>query len=140
MSRTKKLLSAALAATAVLSAGVAAGTRVSPLADAEAAIAISGTVTNNPQGYRVGNAPLYLWRHNGTSWVNLGRKGSSNASGAFTMYNIPDGYWYAVQGTATFGVCPAVRQTVYSRFSDSVWAGGVARTANVRMDFRGCAC
>ena len=71
--------------------------------------------------------------------MNLGRKGSSNASGAFTMYNIPDGYWYAVQGTATFGVCPAVRQTVYSGFSDSVWAGGVARTANVRMDFRGYA-
>ena len=50
MSRTKKLLSAALAATAVLSAGVAAGTPVSPLADAEAAIAISGTVTEQPPG------------------------------------------------------------------------------------------
>ena len=66
---------------------------------------ISGKLTYQPQGRIVAGGSVYLYRWNGSSWVNLGKRATSNQSGYYKISGVRSGYYYAVRGAKTYGVC-----------------------------------
>ena len=59
---------------------------------------ISGKITRMPQGYSVPGAAIYLYRWNGSSWVSLGKKATTNQYGYYTIKSVRSGYYYKVKG------------------------------------------
>ena len=91
-----------MAANALSSAPGPLGTKE---AQAATYTTIKGTAIKTDTGDRVTGASVYLWRWNGSSWVDLGKKTTTNSYGNYAIYNVPTGYYYAVRGYKVYGSC-----------------------------------
>jgi opacity protein-like surface antigen len=56
-------------------------------ATAQASTNIVGTAVNPSNGTRVAGAAVWLYRWNGSSWVNLGQKATTNSSGVVICHD-----------------------------------------------------
>src|SRR5688572_11825542 len=92
---------AAKASVAVMLFGVPGA----PVREAEshhiAYASISGKLTKADTGGSVASGAVYLYRWNGSSWVNLGKKATSNQYGYYTISGVSSGYQYTVRGYKT---------------------------------------
>jgi hypothetical protein len=80
---------------------------------------ISGKLTKADTGGSVPNGSVYLYRWNGSSWVNLGKKATSNQYGYYTISNVVSGYYYHVQASKGYGSCYS-GQAIYIGSSQSL--------------------
>lgn len=102
---------------------------------------ISGKLTYQPQGRTVAGGAVYLHRWNGSSWVNLGKKATSNQYGYYTISGVPSGYYYSVQAHKTYGACftgsGVVHYDGYSRTLDLRNPTSPSTVANVWLYYQG---
>ncbi|MGI8860396.1 MAG: hypothetical protein ACR2HO_09640 [Rubrobacteraceae bacterium] len=99
---------------------------------------ISGKLTKMPQGTSVAGGAVYLWRWNGSSWVDLGKKATSNQYGYYTISNVPSGYYYAVRGYKTYASC-YTGMAIYDGYSQDLDLRNPASSrtvANVPLYFK----
>ena len=64
---------------------------------------ISGKLTS--QGRVVSGGGVYLYRWNGSTWVYLGKKATSNQYGYYAISAIHSGYYYKVMASKAYGIC-----------------------------------
>lgn len=83
---------------------------------------------------------VYLYRRVGSSWTNLGWKGTTDSNGRYMITGLRNGYYYALWAYATFGNCLIVHVPWYSGWSNALWAAGGTRGANIRVYFGGYVC
>ena len=137
MFRTKKLIAIA-ATTLAASAAALAGTPLAPVSDAAAATSIQGTVIKTDSNTRVASAGIWLYRWDGSQWISLGKKTTTNSSGTYAISGLADGYWYAVRAYRTYGACfVGYGLAAYDGFSRAFYAGGGARGETVRISYVG---
>ncbi len=102
---------------------------------------ISGKLTYQPQGKVVAGGAVYLWRWNGSSWVNLGKKATSNQYGNYSISGVRSGYYYSVQAHKTYGACftgsGVAHYDGYSRNLDLRNPTSSSTTANVWLYYQG---
>lgn len=102
---------------------------------------ISGKLTYQPQGNIVAGGAVYLHRWNGSSWVNLGKKATSNQYGNYSISGVRSGYYYSVQAHKTYGACftggGVAHYDGYSRTLDLRNPESSRTTANVWLYYQG---
>lgn len=99
---------------------------------------ISGKLTKMPQGTSVAGGAVYLYRWNGSSWTNLGKKATSNQYGYYTISNVRSGYHYSVRGYKTYGSC-FTGMSIYDGYSSTLDLRNPASSrtvANVPLYFK----
>ena len=97
---------------------------------------IRGTAIKTDTNDRVPGASVYLWRWNGSSWVNLGKKTTTNSYGNYAINNVATGYYYAVQGYKVNGSC-FTGAAIYDGFSTTFYVPSTSTGVNaaIRMNF-----
>jgi len=133
------LATATIACAVVMLAGVPGA----PIREAEAHhiaySSMSGKLTKADTGGSVAGGAVYLYRWNGSSWVNLGKKATSNQYGYYTISNVGSGYQYAVRGYKTYASC-YTGMAVYDGYSQTIDLRNPASSrtvANVSLRFQG---
>ena len=127
---------------AMMAASALSPSAPGPLGTKEAQAAtyttIKGTAIKTDTGARVTGADVYLWRWNGSSWVNLGKKTTTNSYGNYAIYNVPTGYYYAVRGYKVYGSC-FTGAAHYDGWSTTFYVPSTSTGVNaaIRMNFVG---
>ncbi len=102
---------------------------------------IRGTATEykgSTYNGRAQYAGVYLYRWNGSSWVNLGKKATTSSTGTYTISGVPTGYYYSVRVFKNYFYCQQLGYMFnYDGYSNSFYLGSTAVTANVRTYFQG---
>ena len=80
---------------------------------------ISGKLSKMPQGTSVASGSVYLYRWNGSSWVSLGKKATSNQYVYYTISGVPSGYYYHVKASKAYGICQS-GQAIYGGSSNTL--------------------
>lgn len=100
---------------------------------------LSGKLIQQPQGYAVKAGAAYLYRWNGSAWGYTGRKATSNQYGYYSFSSVPSGYYYAVRGYKTYGMC-TTGQAIYDGWSQTIDLRSPASSsrtgAHVSMSFQ----
>jgi len=143
--RARMIALALGAATIACAAIMLVGAPGAPVREADASHVayskISGKLTNQPSGRVSAGADVYLHRWNGSSWVNLGKRATSNQYGNYSISGVRSGSYYSVQAYNTYGACRTgsgvVTYTGYSRNLDLRNPAGSYTTANVSLYYTG---
>lgn len=137
---TMRMLLVLVAMVAAIWTASALSSAPGPLGTKEAQAAtyttIKGTAIKTDTNARVAGADVYLWRWNGSSWVNLGKKTTTNSYGNYAISNVATGYYYSVRGYKVYGSC-FTGAAIYDGFSTTFYVPGTSTGVNaaIRMDF-----
>lgn len=115
--RARMMALALAAATIACAVVMLMGVPGAPIREADANhvaySSISGKLTRADSGGSAAGGAVYLYRWNGSSWIDLGKKATSNQYGYYTISNVASGYYYAVGGYKTYGICQSGQATYY---------------------------
>lgn len=127
VSRTRRFLTAAVAALALTAITTAATGTITAPAQAAATASAQGKLINAYTGRAIPGATAHLYRWSGSAWTDTGRAAKTNSQGQYFFGSMHEGYWYYVRGNWALGTSCLYGIYAYSGNTPMFQASG-ART------------